>query len=100
MSPMYTLEDLDLDAMRGVVTFVRVDFNVPIAEGRVTDGTRLEAALPTLEELRRAGARVLLASHRGRPKGEPDPRYSLRAGRRNPGRATGPAGGLRGRLRR
>ena len=77
MSPMYTLEDLDLDAMHGVVTLVRVDFNVPMADGRVTDTTRLEAALPTLRELVQAGARLLLASHCGRPKGEPDPQFSL-----------------------
>ena len=58
MSPMYTLEDLDLATLRGVVTLVRVDFNVPMEDGRVTDTTRLEAALPTLRELRDAGARL------------------------------------------
>ena len=77
MSAMYALEDLDLANLRGVATLVRVDFNVPLSEGRVTDTTRLEASLPTLEVLSAAGARMLLASHCGRPKGEPDPRYSL-----------------------
>jgi phosphoglycerate kinase len=51
---------------------------VPLDGDTVTDDTRLREALPTIEELRRAGARVLLASHLGRPKGKPDPRYSLR----------------------
>lgn len=78
MSPMRTLDDLDLDALHSVVTLVRVDFNVPLEDGRVADSARLEAALPTLAELRRAGARVLLASHCGRPKGQPDPEFSLR----------------------
>ena len=78
MSSMYTLEDLDLGGLRGSVVFVRVDFNVPLEGGRVMDDTRLRAALPTLAELRDAGARLLLASHCGRPKGEPDPAYSLR----------------------
>jgi phosphoglycerate kinase len=59
---------------------VRVDFNVPLsAAGEVIDATRLEEALPTLRELAAAGARLVLASHCGRPKGAPDPRYSLRS---------------------
>ena len=78
MEPMRTLDDLDLDALRSVVVLVRVDFNTPLADGRVADSARLEAALPTLDELRRAGARLLLASHCGRPKGCFEPRYSLR----------------------
>jgi phosphoglycerate kinase len=75
---LLTLEDLDLPTLRGRRVLVRVDFNVPVAEGRVSEDTRLREALPTLEELRGAGARLLLASHSGRPKGKPDPRYSLR----------------------
>ncbi|MDY7095842.1 MAG: phosphoglycerate kinase [Acidobacteriota bacterium] len=73
-----TLDDLDLGSLDGVCVFVRVDFNVPMEDGRVTDDTRLREALPTIRELSKAGARLLLASHCGRPKGEPDPQYSLR----------------------
>jgi len=79
MKPLLTLEDLDLATLAGVRVLVRVDFNVPLtASGEVADATRLEEALPTLRELAAAGARLLLASHAGRPKGGPDPRYSLR----------------------
>jgi phosphoglycerate kinase len=78
MTRLKSLEDLDLATLRGVATFVRVDFNVPLADGRVMDDTRLTAALPTLNELRQAGARLVLASHCGRPKGEPKPEFSLR----------------------
>jgi len=78
MSRLYTLEDLDLANLEGVPTLVRVDFNVPLSEGRVLDDTRLRAALPTIVELRAAGARVLLVSHLGRPKGQVRPEFSLR----------------------
>lgn len=78
MKAMRTLEDLDLTSLRGARVLVRVDFNVPLSGGEVLDAARLKAALPTLRELATAGARVVLMSHLGRPKGEPRAEYSLR----------------------
>jgi phosphoglycerate kinase len=79
MTDLLTLADLDLGGLAGRRVFVRVDFNVPLSgAGEVLDATRLEEALPTLRELAAAGVRLILASHCGRPKGQPDPRYSLR----------------------
>ena len=78
MTTLWTLDDLPADALYGARVFVRVDFNVPLEDGRVADDTRLVEALPTLRELADAGAKLILASHCGRPKGSPDPRYSLR----------------------
>ncbi|HEV2851401.1 MAG TPA: phosphoglycerate kinase [Thermoanaerobaculia bacterium] len=76
---LLTLDDLDLAGLSGQRVFVRVDFNVPISEDhKVLDATRLEEAIPTLQELSAAGCRVILASHLGRPKGKRDPRYTLR----------------------
>jgi phosphoglycerate kinase len=69
-----TLDDLDVEGKR---VFVRVDFNVPLDGDRITDDTRIRAALPTLERLRSSGARLLLAAHLGRPK-DREPELSLR----------------------
>ena len=72
------LRDLPPQALDGKRALVRVDFNVPLKNGKVTDDTRLRASLPTILYLRDKGARVVLLSHLGRPKGGPDPQYSLK----------------------
>jgi phosphoglycerate kinase len=72
-----SLESLDARALEGRRALVRVDFNCPIKDGAVTDDTRIRAALPTIKYLRDRGARVVLLSHLGRPKGGPDPKYSM-----------------------
>ncbi|MEI6668531.1 MAG: phosphoglycerate kinase [Acidobacteriota bacterium] len=70
-----SIRDLDLQGTR---VFVRVDFNVPIKEGRIKDDTRIRASLPTITYAIDHGATVILASHLGRPKGGPSPEFSLR----------------------
>ncbi|WP_405732409.1 phosphoglycerate kinase [Streptomyces sp. NBC_01537] len=71
---MKTIEDLDVSGKR---VFVRADLNVPLSGTTITDDGRIRAAVPTITKLVAAGAKVIVASHLGRPKGAPDPQFSL-----------------------
>ena len=71
-----TVKDIDLKGKR---VFMRVDFNVPMADGKVTDDKRIQASLPTIQYVLEQGASLILSSHLGRPKSGPDPEFSLRA---------------------
>jgi phosphoglycerate kinase len=81
MTSIPTLEDLEqeLGSLDGRRVLVRTDFNVPMEDGAITDDFRIRAALPTLQWLQERGAHVVTASHLGRPKGKPDPRFSMDA---------------------
>ena len=71
-----TVKDIDLKGKR---VLMRVDFNVPMADGKVTDDKRIKAALPTINYILEQGASLILMSHLGRPKGGPEPEFSLKA---------------------
>ena len=75
MAAIKTIKDIDLTGKRVVA---RVDFNVPISDGAITDNTRIRGALPTLQYLIEQKASVVLLSHLGRPKGQADLKYTLR----------------------
>ena len=72
--PKLSIRDLDLERKR---VFTRVDFNVPLKDGRITDDTRITASVPTIRYALERKATVVLASHLGRPKGKPNPQFSL-----------------------
>ncbi|MFJ6831084.1 phosphoglycerate kinase [Streptomyces sp. NPDC091209] len=74
---MKTIDELLAEGVDGKRVFVRADLNVPLANGLITDDGRIRAVLPTVKALAEAGAKVIVASHLGRPKGAPDPAFSL-----------------------
>ncbi len=78
MTTLPNLDDLLAQGVSGRGVFVRSDFNVPLDDGRITDAGRIMASLPTLKALAEAGAKVVITAHLGRPKGAPDPKFSLK----------------------
>ena len=72
-----TVQDLINEGVEGRHVLVRSDLNVPLSDGNITDAGRIDASIPTLRSLLDAGARVIVAAHLGRPKGEPNPDFSL-----------------------
>ncbi|MEU9153271.1 phosphoglycerate kinase [Streptomyces sp. NPDC048417] len=74
---MKTIDELLAEGVDGKRVFVRADLNVPMSDGLITDDGRIRAVLPTVKALADAGAKVVVASHLGRPKGAPDPKFSL-----------------------
>ncbi len=74
---MKTLSDLLAEGVSGRRVLVRADLNVPLDEDKITDDGRVRASVPTIRKLADAGARVIVTAHLGRPKGEPDPKFSL-----------------------
>ncbi len=90
-----TVRDLSAKQLKGARALVRADFNVPLdSNGEITDDTRIRASLPTLEYLIEKGARPVLLSHLGRPKGKPTPKYSLQPVARRLGELLGTAVGF------
>src|SRR5947208_7012815 len=73
--PNTTVSDIDVKGKR---VLMRVDFNVPIENGQITDDRRIVQAMPTIKSVIERGGRLILMSHLGRPKGGPEPKYSLR----------------------
>lgn len=70
-----TLDDMDLD---GKIVLIRVDINVPVEDGKVSDATRIERIVPTIKDIQKMGGKPVLLAHFGRPKGKPNPDFSLR----------------------